>query len=185
MSFCREVPWSSRNHIVRLSSEIWWVQVKVPTGLKVYVGVTLPSYYGLIHQPRYRNQKPLQHLPTSADTEYLLDAEFFYNTIIKLQCVDDIHSPVKWRVFFQKGKQWRRTTLISDSHSSYSANQPLQVGAYTLSAKSETKNDNFVLKHFLNEFFLFSQFFLQVQIHTFMIFLTKKNPTNILGDYWF
>ena len=63
--------------------------------------------------------------------------------------------------------------------------QPLQVGAYTLSAKSVTKNVIFVLEHFLNEFFLLSQFFLRVQVYTFMIFLTRKNRTNILGYLWF
>ena len=57
----------------------------------------------------------------------------------------------------------------------YMISQPLQVGAYTLSAKSVTKNVIFVLEHFVNEFFLLSQFFLRVQVYTFMVFLTQKN----------
>ena len=63
--------------------------------------------------------------------------------------------------------------------------QPLQVGAYTLSAKSVTEDVNFILKHFLNEFFLLSQFFLRVQVHTLMIFLTKIFSTKTGGDLWF
>ena len=61
--------------------------------------------------------------------------------------------------------------------------QPPQVGAYTLSAKSVTDSVILDLKHFLNEFLLFSQFFLAVQVHTFMVFLTKFFSSIIFGDY--
>ena len=64
--------------------------------------------------------------------------------------------------------------MFNNSKISKRLNQPTQVGAYTLSGKSDTKNVIFILKHFFNEVVLLSQFFLQVSMHTLMVFLTKK-----------
>ena len=57
--------------------------------------------------------------------------------------------------------------------------QPLQVGEYKASGKSVTKSVNLSLEHFLNNLFLLCQFFLGLQVHTLVIFLTKKNSTKI------
>ena len=55
-----------------------------------------------------------------------------------------------------------------------SSPQPPQVGAYTLSGKIRYGFCHFGFKPlFKRVFFIFSQFFLAVQVHTFMVFLTN------------